>query len=191
MIEKKVFTFTACCLLGMATASVHAAEMMAVAYGTIAAVGQQQKDTSGAQKGGAVLGGLVGLYSGKGKSKSNKALRTLGGATVGKTAGRVTSQGTVMSYTIDMVTGGTVRVVMEDTGYRQGDCVAVERGNTSNIRRVSDAFCQTEFEIPQQYVLGQAVEASECAAAKQELLNATDEAAIRVAGLKMEILCED
>jgi len=191
MIDKKVVIFTSYCLTGMATAPVYGAEMMAVAYGTIAEVAQQQKDTSGAQKGGAVLGGLVGLYSGKGKSKSNKALRGLGGAALGSTAGRAASQGTVMSYTVNLVDGGTVRMVMDNNGFTRGDCVAVERGGTSNMRRVSDAFCRPKTEIPQQYRQEHVLEATECAAAKQELLNAADEAAVRIAGLKMEILCED
>ena len=175
----------------MANRLVYGAEFMAVSYGTIASIAQQQKDTSSAQRGGAVMGGLVGLFSGKGKSNSTKALRSLGGATIGTAASRIASQGIVMSYHVNLVEGGAIRVVMENTGFHQGDCVAVETGNTANMRRVSDAFCRPEAEIPQQFKQEHILEATECDAAKSELINAADEAAVKVAVLKLELLCED
>ena len=75
--------------VGLLTVSVllagnaQATQLSAVAYGTIVAVSQQEKDTSGGTAGGAIVGGLLGLATGKGKSGSNKALRTLGGAGFG------------------------------------------------------------------------------------------------------------
>jgi len=74
------------------------------------------------------VGGLVGLYTGKGKSTSNKALRTLGGAAVGSAAGGTMARGTELVYTVSLVNGGTVRIIMDSGNFRSGDCVAVEQG---------------------------------------------------------------
>ena len=168
-----------------------ATQLSAVAYGTITGVSQQEKDTSGGKTGGAIVGGAIGLFTGKGKSGSNKALRTLGGAAAGSAAGGAMARGTVMSYTVDLVNGGTVRVVMDSGSFRSGDCVSVERGRTNNMRRVSTEFCSHNKQVPQQYKEEHKKEANECAQAKQELLAAKDEAAVKTAEMKMNILCQD
>ena len=163
-----------------------------VSYGTITGVNQQARDTSGGSAGGAVLGGLVGLASGSGQSGSNRALRTLGGAAVGSAAGRAMAQGTDMVYTVDLVNGGTVRVVMDSGNFHRGDCVAIERGGPSaNIRRVSSEFCSNSAAIPQQYRAEHQREAGQCAQAKQRLLDAQTEAEINSAAMVMNILCQD
>jgi len=182
---------------GLLTASVilagsaQAAKLSAVAYGTIVEVGQQEKDTSGGTAGGAIVGGLLGLASGKGKSGSNKALRSLGGAAVGGAVGGAVASGTDMVYTVDLVDGGTVRVVMDRGNFRQGDCVGVERGGTNNMRRVSHEYCVHNKEVPEEYKQEHVKEASECHQAKQELLAAKDEASVKTAHMKMNILCQD
>lgn len=169
----------------------HAASVVSVAYGTISGVSQQEKDTAGGKAGGAVLGGMVGLYSGKGKSGSNKALRTMGGATIGSAAGGTMAKGMQSVYTVSMVEGGTVRVVM-DGNFRSGDCVAVEQGGPSaNLRRVSDEFCRNSSGALQPYKAEHKREAGECAQAKEQLLAAQTEEAVKTAQVKMNILCQD
>jgi outer membrane lipoprotein SlyB len=174
------------------TVYAQASKMVSVAYGTITAVNQQERDTSGGKAGGALVGGLVGLYTGKGKSTSNKALRTLGGAAVGSAAGGTMARGTEMVYTVSLVNGGTVRIIMDSGNFRSGDCVAVEQGGASaNMRRVSDEFCRNYSSVPQQYKAEHKKEADECAQAKQQLLDAQTEDAIKAAQMKMNILCQD
>ena len=168
-----------------------ATQLSAVAYGTISAVSKQEKDTSGGKTGGAIVGGLLGLATGRGKSKSNKALRGIGGAAAGGAVGGAMASGTEMAYTVDLVGGGTVRVVMDSGNFHQGDCVSVERGSTNNMRRVSSEFCIHNKEVPEQYKAEQIKEANECAQAKEELLAATDEAGVKTAHMKMNILCQD
>jgi outer membrane lipoprotein SlyB len=176
----------------LAAGSVQAATIMSVSYGTITGINQQARDTSGGASGGAVLGGLVGLASGSGRSRSNRALRTLGGAAVGSAAGRTIAQGTEMVYTVDLVNGGTVRVVMDSGSFHRGDCVAVEQGGPSaNLRRVSSEFCLNNAAVPQQYKAAQQSEADQCAQAKQRLLDAQTEEEINTAAMVMNILCED
>lgn len=179
---------TGCVLLA---GNAQAAKFSAVAYGTISAVSTQQKDTSGGKTGGAIVGGLLGLRTGKGKSKSKKLLRSLGGAAAGGAVGGAMARGTEMAYTVDLVGGGTVRVVMDRGSFHQGDCVSVEQGSTNNLRRVSNEFCINNKEVPAQYKTEHKKEANECVQAKEELLAATDEAGVKTAHMKMNILCQD
>ena len=92
---------------------------------------------------------------------------------------------------IRLVGGGTVRVVMDSGNFHQGDCVSVERGSTNNMRRVSSEYCNRNADVPEVYKQEHQKEANECAQAKEELLAAKDEAAVKTAHMKMNILCQD
>jgi len=183
--------------VGMLTGSIllagqaQATKLSAVAYGTISAVSKQEKDSSGGSTGGAIVGGLLGLASGRGQSGSNKALRGIGGAAAGSAVGGAMASGSEMAYTVDLVGGGTVRVVMDSGNFHQGDCVSVERGSTNNMRRVSSEYCNRNADVPEVYKQEHQKEANECAQAKEELLAAKDEAAVKTAHMKMNILCQD
>lgn len=185
-----VATLTAAILF--ATGTAQATTVMSVSYGTITGIAQQERDTSGGATGGALLGGVAGLASGSGRSRSNRALRALGGAAVGSAVGGSAARGTEMVYTVDMVNGGTVRVVMDSGNFHRGDCVAVEQGGPSaNLRRVSGEFCLNNAAVPQQYKAAQQEEADRCAQAKQRLLDAKTEDEINSAAMVMNLLCED
>ena len=92
-----------------------ATKLSAVAYGTISAVSKQDKDTSGGKTGGAIIGGLLGLATSSGRSTGTKLLRSGVGAAAGSAVGGAAASGTEMAYTVDLVGGGTVRVVMAAT----------------------------------------------------------------------------
>ncbi len=191
-MKKTLFVSTLTAAILFATGSANSTTVMSVSYGTITGIAQQERDTSGGATGGALLGGVVGLATGSGRSRSNRALRTLGGAAVGSAAGRTMARGTEMVYTVDLVNGGTVRVVMDSGNFHRGDCVAVEQGGPSaNLRRVSSEFCLNNAAIPQQYKAAQQAEADRCAQAKQRLLDAQTEEEINSAAMVMNILCED
>lgn len=191
-MNKTLFVSTLTAAILFATGSANSTTVMSVSYGTITGIAQQERDTSGGATGGALLGGVVGLATGSGRSRSNRALRTLGGAAVGSAAGRTMARGTEMVYTVDLVNGGTVRVVMDSGNFHRGDCVAVEQGGPSaNLRRVSSEFCLNNAAIPQQYKAAQQAEADRCAQAKQRLLDAQTEEEINSAAMVMNILCED
>lgn len=165
---------------------------MAVSYDTITGINQQERDTSGGRTGGAIVGGLIGLASGRGRSTSNQALRILGGAAAGGVAGSVATRGTEWVYTVDLIDGSTVRVVMDSSSFQFGDCVVVEQGAPSaNLRRVSHEFCRNNARVPAQYKAEQQREAGACAQAKQRLLDARTEDEVRAANMVMNILCED
>jgi len=191
MIKKSAIAFVLAAS-AFTVGSLQAATMMAVAYGTITGIGQQERDTSGGSRGGAIVGGLAGLASGSGQSRSNRALRTLGGGALGSAAGRTMARGTDTVYTVTLVEGGTVRIIMDGGSFRQGDCVSVERGgNSNNMRRVSSEFCSNNARVPAQYKAEHQREADECAQATQRLLNAQTDDEIRNAQTIMNILCQD
>jgi len=174
------------------TGSVQAQTVMSVSYGTITGINQQERSTSGGAAAGAIVGGLVGLASGSGRSRSNQALRTLGGTAVGSAAGGAMARGTEIVYTVSLLNGGTVRVIMDGSNFHRGDCVAVEQGGPSaNLRRVSHEFCLNNASVPGQYKAAQQAEADQCAQAKQRLLAAQTEEEVRTAAMVMNILCEN
>lgn len=178
--------------VSLTAGSAAAQTVMSVSYGTISGINQQERDNTGGRAGGALVGGLVGLATGRGRSTSNQALRTLGGAAAGSVAGGVVARGTETVYTVSLIKGGTVRVIMDSGDLRFGDCVAVEQGGPSaNLRRVSDEFCRNNANVPAQYIAEQQREADACAQAKQRLLEARTEEDVRAANMVMNILCED
>ena len=177
-----------------AAETVQAGSVMSVSYGTITGINQQSKDTSSGARGGALMGGIIGLASGRGggRSDSDRALRVIGGAAVGSAVGRSMATGVNMVYTVDLVKGSTVRVVINSGNFHRGDCVAVEQGGGSaNIRRVSGEFCTNNAAVPQEHKKEHQKEADECAQAKKRLLAAKTEAEVNTAISVMNILCQD
>jgi len=69
-----------------------------------------------------------------------------------------------------------------------GDCVTIERGDSANIRRVSEVHCQAKDTRPS---AEHAVEAKECEAAKAAMLDAETTEALEAAVDKVRILCEE
>ena len=92
-------------------------------------------------------------------------------------------------YTVRLISGRDVRMVMEPTGIRLGDCVSVEQGRQGNIRRVSSVHCEAE-EASEPTEAHQA-DASACDQAKESLLEAEDDEAMDRAIVRIRILCED
>ena len=165
---------------------------MSVAYGTVSAVGQQERDTSSSSMGGAIVGGLIGFATGSGQSGSNRALRTLAGSAVGSAATRTAARGTDTVLTVSLVKGGTARVIMNEGNFRVGDCVSIEQGGGgANIRRVPNEFCVNNARVPAQYKAEHQRDADECLQATQRLLNAQTDEQIRNAQMIRNIVCED
>jgi hypothetical protein len=98
-----------------------------------------------------------------------------------------------MAYTVRSVDGATIRIVTDQTELRVGDCATVEEvGSTANIRRVSSTLCDPAS-AKARAALSEELEeeASECATAKQELVNATTVDELDLAKRKVDILCSD
>ncbi len=141
---------------------------------------------------GALVGGAIGLYTGKGKSSGSKFRRTTAGAVAG---GAVASaaQGSREARQYEVrTTSGTVVIISDQTQIQVNDCVVIENPGTTNanIRRVDPTLCDpASAEVVADLEDELVEEAQECAAAKGELAAAEDDASLDRALRKIEILC--
>ena len=168
-------------------------QSVAIQYGTVTAV-REVDLTSGAVPAGVVVGGGLGLASASGKSSGKKARNAIVGAAAGAAiAGGAQGSQKGMMYEVDAGAGGKVQVVSDQREIRTGDCVAIERaGDTANVRRVSAAYCDKANASAVQSVAGEAhKDAEECAAAKQQLVDASSKQEAELASHKITLLCND
>ena len=168
-------------------------QSVSIQYGKVTSVSDVDLK-SNAVPAGAVVGGALGLASGSGKSSSKKARNTLVGAAAGGAVASA-SQGSQkgMMYQVQIGTSEMIQVVSDQREIRSGDCVAVEKsGDTANIRRVSASYCEKGNDAAVKAVAAEAnKDAEECAAAKQQLVDATTPQEADLAGRKLTLLCND
>ena len=163
--------------------------LIAVAYGTVENVQQVQMKANYAE--GSLIGGALGLLAASHYSAGSQALGAIAGAGLGALVAKETA-GTANQYTIRLVDGSTVQVVTDQKDIDAGDCVSVEQGDHTNIRRVSSAMCSTPPSHPAYPAMNASVQqiSADCAAAKQQLLKATTEQETNIAYKKMQALCD-
>ncbi|MCP5191808.1 MAG: hypothetical protein H6987_01945 [Pseudomonadales bacterium] len=163
--------------------------LIAVAYGTVQNVQQVQMKPNYAE--GSLIGGALGLLAASGYSSGSQALGAAAGAGLGALVSKETA-GTANQYTIMLVNGNTVSVVTDQKEIDVGDCVSVEQGDHTNIRRVSAAMCNTPPSHPAYPDMNASVVqiSSDCATAKQQLLKAATEQETNIAYKKMQALCD-
>ena len=156
------------------------------------------QESTGAQVGGALIGGTIGLISGSGQSRSNRALRAVGGGFAGQQIGRVAGRSQAFEYTILLGGTSTIRMVTDEAGLRVGDCVAVERGAFNNLRLVNDSpvRCADASERRQAPPAATATpvavgQADACVTAKEQLLAAETDEAFDRAERRVRLLCAD
>lgn len=196
----KTMRYMAAALLGTTAFCISAAswaqksgQSVTVQYGTVTG-GQEVDLKSAAVPTSAVVGGALGLMSAGGKSTGKKARNAIIGATAtGAVASTVQGNPKGMMYRVDIGGGSLVQVVSDQRDIRTGDCVAVEKaGETANIRRVSSGYCDKAYGAAVTAVANEArKDAEECAAAKQQLVDATTPQAADLAGRKITLLCND
>lgn len=173
-------------LAAVAAACSVASAQTSVAYGKITAVKPVPVESVPAQTGGALIGGMMGLASGRGQSNSNKALRAVAGGAAGKQVGKAAGSKQAFEYTI-LIGQSTTTVVTDEAGMRVGDCVAVEQGPYVNLRLAADTQCAAGAK-PSATATS---DASSCTAAKDELSKAKDDASFSIAERKVRLLCVD
>ena len=191
-------------VLGTLMVTADAMAQSTVSYGRITAVRQVNIENQGAQTAGTLVGGALGVASGSGQSRSNRALRGIGGAAVGSRVAGAASGTTGFEYTV-LIGNQTTRITTEQSGLRVGDCVSVERGQWNNIRLVSDDRCNAPAARPAP-AAGAApaarapapapaaedvAAANACEQAKQQLLDAATDADFDRAERRMRLLCGD
>lgn len=166
-------------------------QSMQINYGIVVA-SKYVQEASNAGK-GAVVGGAIGLYTGKGKSSGTKFRRTAAGAAIGgATASAAQGSREAREYQVKTASGIIV-IISDQTEVHVDDCVVVEtpgKGN-ANIRRVAETFCEPESATVVAELEDEMLEeAEECVAAKRELATAESDEAVDRALRKISILCD-
>jgi outer membrane lipoprotein SlyB len=168
---------------------------IAVNYGTVATLTPVKLDSDAARN--ATVGGLVGLLTQARGSGTERLVGAAIGAAVGGLATKA-AEGDNManSFVVNLSTGGTVKVVTEQQNIVVGDCVAVETGRHTNLRRVSPTQCnppsasQLHPTIDPQISMYEKGEANACHQAKEELLNAKTENEVNALTRKVQVICD-
>ena len=171
-----------------------AGQSATVRTGTVTAMKSVDLNDGNAIK-GALVGGAFGAAltrSSKGSSRRDRNA-AIGAVLGGAAQASKTRPGRV--YTVTTNEGTAIQIATEQTEIRVDDCVFVEEaGGTANIRRAPDTACEP---ASQQVMQDAAIieemqeEATECAAAKQELVDADSDEAIDRAVRKVKLLCYD
>jgi outer membrane lipoprotein SlyB len=138
---------------------------------------------------GAVVGGFTGLVISRNQSTGRQLASGIGGAALGGLA-TAALEGNRLGYSYQLrFRDGSKSNFITEKGYLQrGDCVAVERGQYANIRRVADVLCADDSlaSIEPMHVR----DAQQCHAAKEQLLAATSDEEVELASRKVAIICE-
>jgi outer membrane lipoprotein SlyB len=175
-------------LLGGTLVAADAFARSQISYGRITNVRTVNVENQGAQTAGTLVGGALGVASGSGQSRSNRALRGVGGAAVGSRLAGAAGSSTGFEYTVLIGGTNTIRITTEQAGLRVGDCVSVERGQWNNIRLASDDRCDARAGAAPANAVA---EADACEQAKQQLLDANTDADFDRAERRMRLFCGD
>jgi len=157
-----------------------AGQSVMLQYGTVEGVKIVQND--GKRAAGTAFGGLAGAAI----AKDHRGLGMLAGGLIGGGIEKHHTAGTLNQYSVRLPTGATMIVNSDQNDLIVGDCVVVEQGQYTNVRRVSSINCHLAQQ-PQHHVEA----AGNCQKAKDELNNAKTNEEIEQAVIKVRTLCED
>jgi len=164
-----------------------------IEYGTVTTVTPVKLKSNATRN--ATIGGLVGLLTQARGSGTERLVGAAIGAAVGGLATKaVEGDNMANSFAIDLAGGNTVKVVTEQKDIVVGDCVAVETGRYTNLRRASPIQCNpprnAHPDIDPQISKYEKEEANACDQAKEELLQARGEADINALTRKVQVICD-
>ncbi len=157
-----------------------AGQSLLLQYGTVEGVKIVHDD--GRRAGGAVIGGLAGAAI----ADDHRGLGMLAGGLIGGGIEKHHTSGTLDQYTVRLLTGATLVVNSDQNDLIVGDCVVVEQGQYTNVRRVSSINCHLDQQ-PDHHVSA----ANNCQKAKDELNKSNTNDEIEQAVIKVRTLCED
>ena len=142
----------------------------------------------------AASGGVLGLVLGAviGGDVAGAAVGAASGAAVSAATTKIQEGSSdAVSYTLQRVDRSVFKVVVPEDGLDPGDCVAVESGRTTTLRRVEKNLCpQLQDQATEQGKAGGASAATDCQLARQQLLDAVSDSEINAATKKIKVLCE-
>ena len=166
-------------------------QAVGVSYGTVESVTPVKVSPTGEIAGG-VMGGLLGLALTAGHSGGSMLLAGAGGALAGGLLGNELQGGdTANQFTIERTDGSTIQVTTEQRDLRVGDCVAIEQGRHTNLRRTAARLCEPggALAADTRVSLEAQNDAQVCHDAKEDLLGTQGEAAIKAAAARVQALC--
>ena len=157
-----------------------AGQSVMLQYGTVEGVRIVHDD--GKRAAGTMFGGLAGAAI----ADDHRGLGMLAGGLIGGSIQKHHTAETLNQYTVKLPTGATLVVNSDQNDLIVGDCVVVEQGKYTNVRRVSSINCHLDQQ-PDHHVEA----AGNCQKAKDELNNANTDDEIEQAVIKVRTLCED
>jgi outer membrane lipoprotein SlyB len=157
-----------------------AGQSVMLQYGTVERIKTVQDD--GKRAGGTMVGGLVGGVI----AKDHRGLGMIAGGLIGGGIQKHHTAGTLDQYTVRLSTGASLIVNSDQNDLIVGDCVVVEQGEYTNVRRVSSINCHLDQQ-PEHHVEA----AKNCQKAKDELNRAKTNEETEQAVIKVRTLCED
>jgi hypothetical protein len=145
---------------------------------------------------GAIVGGFTGLLLSRNRSVGSQVASGVGGAALGGLATKaLEGERLAYNYELRYMDGSLARFISEKGYLQKGDCVLVESGKTSNIRRVARTLCsppesKAATAAPTPVEPAHVRDANQCHEAKEQLLAASGEEEINAAARKVEIICQ-
>ena len=142
---------------------------------------------------GAAFGGLLGIASQHGGHGEDILAGAAVGAIVGALVGKATSgHKYAFAFYIQRLDGRETKIISEQPGLQIGDCVTIEEGKHTSIRRVSQANCDPGYKQhrgDEEVVAHHQYNADACASAKNDLLNAVADDDLSKLAYKVEVIC--
>lgn len=188
MKRQAILLLTVCSAIALPAQAQRSGQNATITFGIVQQAESVTLQSTGAGK-GAVVGGALGYASGGSRSKSRRNA-LIGGVAGAALSSSGTSEG--MQYAVKV--GDAIIVVVSDqTQIQIGDCVTIEQvGDAANIRRQDPVACEPKSEQAVAEIQDELIEeANECAAIKQQILDATTQEEIELASTKAKILCNN
>lgn len=133
--------FTMVLLFGCASSGSSHDGTASVAYGEVTRL--KRVESQSGYGAGVLLGGALGLGLTSAAGTTTQIAGASGGSMSGGAAQRKMKQAKYVSkYSIRMNDGENLEIVTDNSDVHAGDCVAVERGETTNISSVSASMCE-------------------------------------------------
>lgn len=165
---------------------------ISISYATVVSVEQVRLESEAGKA--AAIGGLWGLLGGFGGNRRDAVSgAVIGAALLGGTTLIAEGSNNAFAYILKGKNNKEFKILTEQGGMQAGDCIAVESGTHTNLRRVSMAYCQAaggHSSVEQSLLREIEEDASECHQAKEQLLITTGaefDAVVR----KVKALCDN
>lgn len=187
---KKVTTlvFVIFCIPAFAVEKAQLNSAISIQYGTVESVNKEKIKSSAGKN--ALVGGMLGAATSGKKDRKTHAVQ--GAVALGLLTAIAEGKHEAYAYQVDMINGSVLKVISEHSGIQSGDCVSIEQGKTTNIRRVSAVHCEHHDHDALQHeevVQNRHEDAEACHLAKEKAMDAQTEDELDVALKKVRVFC--